>query len=49
MAAGLGMAGHPNHPAKSHKVGMDGMAGPEGNGYKNALDSIITLVVVNLE
>ena len=23
------------------------MAGPEGNGYKNVLDLIITLVVVN--
>jgi hypothetical protein len=26
---------------------MDRMAGPEGNGYKNVLDLIITLVVVN--
>ena len=48
MAAGLGMAGYPKHPAKRQEDGMDGIAGPEGNGYKNVLDFIITLVVVNL-
>lgn len=47
MAVGFGMAGHPGHPAKDQNNGMDGMAGPGCNRYKNKLDFIITLVIVN--
>ena len=44
MAVHEGIA-TPSQPSQGD--GMDGMAGLEGNGYKNGLDFIITLVVVN--
>jgi hypothetical protein len=44
MAAHIGRA---TPSLNSRQDGMDGMAGTDDDGYKNVLDFIVTLVVVN--
>ena len=49
MAAGHGIAGHPNHPAKGHEDGMDGMAGPKAMGIRMGWISLLHSLWSTLE